>query len=245
MYDLDAIELRGEDDQPPAPPPQAAAGDGWGRVWQEETGLLLIVHSERGSRQSNALEADVIERILAARDGGHPPDSVAVITPHRAQRAMLRARLEPYADAVTIIDTVERLQGGERPTIIVSGTESDPQAIGAAASFILNLNRANVAFSRTQERLIVVCAETLLDYVPAELEDYESAMLWKSLRNGAAGTARHRAISEASSGRPRSSRVRRSGIRRGPTNLRVTGVRVFAKVRQGPRALTPDRPPTA
>jgi len=182
VYDLDAIELRGEDDQPPAAPPQAAAGDDWGRVWQEETGLLLIVHSERGSRQSNALEADVIECILA-RDGGHPPDSVAVITPHRAQRAMLRARLEPYADAVTIIDTVERLQGGERPTIIVSGTESDPQAIGAAASFILNLNRANVAFSRTQERLIVVCAETLLDYVPAELEDYESAMLWKSLRS--------------------------------------------------------------
>src|SRR5437588_12286967 len=96
---------------------------------------------------------------------------------------MLRACLEPYADAVTIIDTVERLQGGERPTIIVSGTESDPQAIGAAASFILNLNRANVAFSRTQERLIVVCAETLLDHIPPELEDYESAMLWKSLRN--------------------------------------------------------------
>ena len=73
VYDLDAIELRGEDDQPPAAPPQAAAGDGWGRVWQEETGLLLIVHSERGSRQSNALEADVIECILPrATAGTHP-----------------------------------------------------------------------------------------------------------------------------------------------------------------------------
>ena len=82
-----------------------------------------------------------------------------------------------------LIDTVERLQGGEKPTIIVSGTESDPHSIGAAASFILNLNRANVAFSRTQERLIVVCADTLLDHIPPELEDYEFAMLWKSLRN--------------------------------------------------------------
>jgi superfamily I DNA and/or RNA helicase len=84
---------------------------------------------------------------------------------------------------VDLVDTVERLQGGEKPAIIVSGTESDPHSIGAAASFILNLNRANVAFSRTQERLIVVCADTLLDHIPPELEDYESAMLWKSLRN--------------------------------------------------------------
>jgi hypothetical protein len=64
--------------------------------------------------------------------------------------------------------------------IIVSGTESDPHAIGAAASFILNLNRADLALSRTQERLIVVCSDTLLDHIPPELEDYESAMLWKS-----------------------------------------------------------------
>ncbi len=71
------------------------------------------------------------------------------------------------------VDTVERLQGGEKPTIIVSGTESDPHSIGAAASFIVNLNRADVAFSRTQERLIVVCADTLLDHIPPELEDYE------------------------------------------------------------------------
>jgi AAA domain len=74
--------------------------------------------------------------------------------------------------AVSLVDTVERLQGGEKPTIIVSGTESDPHSIGSAASF--NLNRANVAFSRTQQRLIVVCAETLLDHILPELQDYES-----------------------------------------------------------------------
>lgn len=179
--DLDAIELEGREDSTA----DAAAGDPageWSDVWSEENGLVLIVHSERGSRQSNALESEIIQTILDA-GGDHEPDTIAVITPHRAQRAMLRGRLEPYSEAVSVIDTVERLQGGERPSIIVSGTESDPHAIGAAASFILNLNRANVAFSRTQERLIVVCAATLLDHIPTELEDYESALLWKSLRN--------------------------------------------------------------
>ena len=178
---LDAIELEGQDG---AVENNGIIRDegGWADVWAPQNGLVLVVHSERNSRQSNSLEGEIIRRILLAR-GAHPVDSIAVITPHRAQRALLRGALVDFLDAVTVIDTVERLQGGERPTIFVSGTESDPHAIGAAASFILNLNRANVAFSRTQERLIVVCADTLLDYIPTELEDYESALLWKSLRS--------------------------------------------------------------
>ena len=154
----------------------------WDDIWSQDEGLLLVVHDERGSRRSNLLEARLIEKILQSA-GDLKKDSVAVITPHRAQRALLKDQLAEHVHAASIIDTVEKVQGGERPVIVVSGTESDPHAIGAAASFILNLNRANVAFSRTQERLIVVCAETLLDHIPAELEDYESAMLWKSLRN--------------------------------------------------------------
>jgi superfamily I DNA and/or RNA helicase len=178
---LDDIELEGFDDEVTAHSDLTMAGE-WSDVWRGDNGLILIVHSERSSRQSNQLEAAIIETVLAACPDP-VDDSVAIITPHRAQKALLRSSLQAYAETVTIIDTVERLQGGERPTIIVSGTESDPHAIGAAASFILNLNRANVAFSRTQQRLIVVCAETLLDHVPTELEDYESALLWKSLRN--------------------------------------------------------------
>ena len=79
-------------------------------------------------------------------------------------------------------DTVERLQGDERPTVIVSATASDPSAIAQSAEFILDLNRANVAFSRTEDRLIVVCSSALLDHMPVEVEHYESAMLWKALR---------------------------------------------------------------
>ena len=68
------------------------------------------------------------------------------------------------------------------PTVIVSATASDPAAISTNVEFILDLNRSNVAFSRSQDRLIVVCAESLLDYIAPEVEFYESAMLWKSLR---------------------------------------------------------------
>ncbi len=125
----------------------------------------------------------IIERLLEAA-GEQPDESVAIVTPHRAQRTMLGARLASYCDGgpVDVIDTVERLQGDERPTVIVSATASDPTAIGANVEFILDLNRSNVAFSRSQERLIVVCSESLLGYIAPEVEHYEAAMLWKSLR---------------------------------------------------------------
>lgn len=150
-------------------------------VWNNETGLYLVLHNEHLSRQSNIVEAQLVEEILDTA-GPLPDGSVAVMTPHRAQRSLLNMRLDRFAGPVDVIDTVERMQGGQRSTVIVSATASDPAAIAANVEFILDLNRSNVAFSRAQNRLIVVCSTSLLDHVPAELEHYESAMLWKSLR---------------------------------------------------------------
>ncbi len=83
---------------------------------------------------------------------------------------------------IKIIDTVEKLQGAEAPTIIVTATASDPSAIGRNVDFILSLNRANVAFSHTMKRLVVVCADSLLDHIPVEVDQYDDTVLWKTLR---------------------------------------------------------------
>lgn len=183
LYRLDEIELEGlARDQEEASAAEEGGGS-WASVWRETTGLYLVLHSERQSKQSNEIEAQIIDRLLGAA-GEQPAGSVAIVTPHRAQRTMLNTRLASYCDGGTVgvIDTVERLQGGERPTIIVSATASDPTAIGANVEFILDLNRSNVAFSRSQDRLIVVCSESLLDYIAPEVEHYQAAMLWKALR---------------------------------------------------------------
>ncbi len=157
----------------------------WGNVWKWNVGLFLVVHDEAGSKRSNAVELAVVDQLLSAAPP-QPAGSVAVITPHRAQRSLLTARLTAHhgpGKPVDVIDTVERLQGGERPTVIVSATVSDPTAIEANVEFILDLNRANVAFSRVQNRLVVVCSQVLLNHIPAEIEHYQSAILWKSLRD--------------------------------------------------------------
>jgi hypothetical protein len=181
LYRLDEIELKSlkEDVHLPLEVEDDSVDHGLEQVWHGNTGLFLVLHNERDSRQSNELEVELVQSILNV-GGGISEGSVAIITPHRAQRSLLTASVTDAS--VGVIDTVERLQGGERPTIIVSGTASHPAAIASNARFLLDLNRSNVAFSRAQERLIVVCAQALLDALPAELEDYHSALLWKSLR---------------------------------------------------------------
>jgi hypothetical protein len=157
-------------------------GDLLEAVWEEDTGLFLLVHDENQSRLSNPHEAELISRLIESADD-LDDDSIAVMTPHTAQRSNLQLKLEGHTDeSVLVIDTVERLQGGECENIIVSGTASDPTDIGEREGFLLDLNRSNVAFSRPKERLIVVCSRTLLNHIPTDVEEYNSAMLWKSLR---------------------------------------------------------------
>ncbi len=184
VYELDDIDLQGLDTAEVARGTDEPA-ETWAHVWRGGPGLYLVLHDERGSRTNNPVECQIIRSILSSADQINE-DSVAIITPHRAQRSLLRTVLSAFTgpgQAVGVIDTVERLQGGERPTIIVSATASDPAAISARSEFLLDLNRSNVAFSRAQERLIVVCSQTLIDHVPADAETYASTMLWKSLRS--------------------------------------------------------------
>jgi len=182
LYRLDEIELEGIARAEPKVEVAADAGrSSWQVVWERPIGLYLVLHSEHASRQSNEFEVELIRRLLHNAPP-LPNESVAVITPHRAQRSLLTTRLAEFGATFDLVDAFEGLQGGERPTVIVSGTASDPTAISANAEFLLDLNRSNVAFSRARDRLVVVCAQALLDHVPAELQEYQSAMLCKALR---------------------------------------------------------------
>lgn len=183
LYLLDDIQLEGlSDTYSPTESIEESNFGSWESIWRGGSGLFLVLHSERESRQYNELEAEIIDQILSA-NSNLDDDSVAIVTPYRAQRSLLQNRFDTGEGPINMIDTVERLQGGERPTIIVSAVASDPFAISSNAEFILNLNRSNVAFSRSQERLIVICSEELINFIPADMESYDSAMLWKALRS--------------------------------------------------------------
>ena len=182
LYDRDQLVLRGPEGE--RVPERRDGGAGLGRVWGSSHSLYLLAHHEDTSRQSNVYEAHLVRHLLdAAIDAGTlRPKSVAIVTPHRAQRALLTVLLEGYSEYVEMVDTVERLQGGEAEVIVFSATVSDPVAIAQEVEFILDIERANVAFSRTKHKLVVLAARTLLDFVPPEVTHYQTALLWKQLR---------------------------------------------------------------
>src|SRR5262245_66522423 len=83
---------------------------------------------------------------------------LGIVVPHRAQKALLQARLPHLAGAV---DTVERFQGGERDLIIVSATVSDLAYAQSESNFLLEPRRLTVAVSRPKRKLIVLASQAL------------------------------------------------------------------------------------
>lgn len=83
-----------------------------------------------------------------------PADSVLVLTPFRAQRALLRNMLRQECKGVTI-STVHKAQGSERRTVIF-----DP--VDGNSNFLLGdeaRRLVNVALSRAEARLVVLLSE--------------------------------------------------------------------------------------
>lgn len=151
-------------------------------VMAPEYPIVVVEHGEHGSHQYNETEFALVEPLIRCAqdlrlDG---TDGVGVVVPHRAQKAMLRAKFPALAD-LDAIDTVERFQGGERDVIVVSATASDPDYVLAEADFLLNLNRLNVALSRPRKKLIAVASQSVTRLLLSDLAVFDNAVIWKRL----------------------------------------------------------------
>jgi uncharacterized protein len=93
----------------------------------------------------------------ATRPLGH--DDVLVVTPYNAQVRTLRQRVPPEVR----VGTVDKFQGQEAPIVIVSLASSSAEEAPRGLSFVFNRNRINVATSRAQCRVELVCSPRLLE----------------------------------------------------------------------------------
>lgn len=98
--------------------------------------------------------ADRIGQIVAKavqQDGWNPKD-IVVLTPFRAQRALIRRRLREYGVHHVKVSTVHRAQGSEVPVIIFDPVEAaNPFLLSEEAKRLMN-----VAFSRAQAKVVLV-----------------------------------------------------------------------------------------
>lgn len=117
--------------------------------------VFCDVEGEDHGRTNRAEAEAVVETVRALLDAGAGRDrrSIGIVTPFRAQGQLLRRMLadelgERAADID--VDTVERYQGSERDTIIVSLVKTDH-----AGEFLADHRRLNVTLTRARRKLIL------------------------------------------------------------------------------------------
>ena len=182
--------------------------DAWPQVLASEKRIVAITYFDGVCGQANPFEADMVTslvfllkqttsaKLVDHRDQGDdiPYDDetfwrvgVGVVTPHRAQRAMVVRKLResfPNTDPELIenaVDTVERFQGSERHTIIISFGVGDPDVIAGEERFLMQLERTNVAISRAMAKCIVLLSEDVVAHIPADREAIETAHALKGI----------------------------------------------------------------
>jgi DNA replication ATP-dependent helicase Dna2 len=184
----------------------------------------LFVYDDGRSSQWNPFEADAVASLvwllsgcLSAqlaneldRTGALKPRSTApysaadfwakgvgVVTPHRAQQALVVSGLQrlfgPAVPSVTIresVDTVERFQGQQRDVMIATFALGDPDAISDEDEFLLSLNRFNVMASRARAKLIVLVSRQVVDHLSADPVVLRGSALLKTYAETFCSTAR-------------------------------------------------------
>jgi hypothetical protein len=177
-------------------------------ILEADTPTVCFTYDEGRSVQSNEFEAERIAALallLRPRlrdrldgDGGAPSTTtyddagfwqrgLGIVTPHKAQQAMIISKLtEAFsADATQArlireaVDTVERFQGQQRDMMLASYAMGDPDAIGDEEEFLLSLNRFNVMASRARAKLIVFVATEVVAHMAREIETIRDSRLIK------------------------------------------------------------------
>lgn len=166
--------------------------------------VVTLLHEDEVSSQGNHFEAKMVAGIVwmlrssvsvelegrgPATHVPPPPhrfwgECIGVVTPHRAQRALVIRELEALFPGEknmieAAVDTVERFQGGERHTIIVTFGVADTDVIGGEEAFLMQLERTNVAVSRAMAKSIVVMPQTLAAHIPEDKRALETAFAIK------------------------------------------------------------------
>jgi len=148
------------------------AGKGWDEVAPEGSESL-----------GNPGEAEVIlARAQALARAGLAPEQIAVVTPYRAQVALLAPALEPLGIEV---DTVDAFQGREAEAVLISCVRSNGRG---ELGFLQDLRRMNVALTRAKVHAFVVGDSATLGGHPfyarlveraQRLGGYRSAWEWE------------------------------------------------------------------
>jgi hypothetical protein len=144
--------------------------------------VCVLLHDGPPAATSNPFEAQLAARFAERLEPrlnstAFWADGLAIVSPHRAQNAAIRALLPPALRRGAFVDTVDRIQGKERDAVILSYAVADAEFALAETEFIFSSERLNVAITRARRKLIVLISRRLLDAVPSDQELMDKAEL--------------------------------------------------------------------
>ena len=184
----------------------------WLSVLEPDKPVTCFVYPEGRSSQWNIFEAEAIasltwilygrlgNKLVNEKDpstgiiipnGSTPYDAanfwkrgVGVVTPHRAQQALVISKLQSLfpnysgQDIRNAVDTVERFQGQQRDIMLATFALGDPDAIADEDEFLMSLNRFNVMASRARAKLVVLVSQEVVDHLSSDMNTlHQSALL--------------------------------------------------------------------
>ena len=166
----------------------------WSKVYHQildpNLPVIVVTYGEASYTVSNSFEAQTVaalvwlyRQLLIEQTGNFNEeyfwrDQLGVITPHRAQMALIRNKLIEAglpAAASPFVDTVDRFQGLERDFVIASYSVADADFIRAEESFILNPRRFNVTMTRPRRKFVMLVSNALVQHLPSDIETAREA----------------------------------------------------------------------
>lgn len=187
-------------------PPNLPKSGAYSELLVPERRVAALIHEDAVSSQANEFEAKIVAGLaycirntmakepFTGQDGPFSPftdelfflEGLGIVTPHKAQKSLVLKELRalfPKASPESLfdaVDTVERFQGGERQTIIVSFGVGDTDVIEGEEAFLLQMERTNVAVSRAKAKCIVLMPKSLAYHLPTDQKAAETAIALKS-----------------------------------------------------------------
>lgn len=188
-------------------PPSLPFSMAWEQLLDPDKPVCTLIHEDETASQANPEEAKMVAALVwglyksmsveleplgSCKSHQAPTEHqlfervVGIVTPHKAQRALILNELMNLFPTVSrdmmanAIDTVEKFQGGQRQTIIVSFGVGDVDIIEGEEFFLLQLERINVSVSRAEAKCIVVLPKSLAYHLPSERKTVKTAKAIKS-----------------------------------------------------------------
>lgn len=129
------------------------------------------------THKTNKVEADVVIQLIKYWNDIYQrsnqqlnENSIGIITPFRAQIALIKEKLSVYPalEKLITVDTIERYQGGARDHIIFSMATNQSHALDSIVSISQEGidRKLNVALTRAKEHIVILGAQSIISNNP-------------------------------------------------------------------------------